>query len=1402
VSLLNWQIFENLPGSPSSNFEYLCRALVRLQYGRFGQFEALANQPGVEFHLRLSEDCALGKTGQWFGWQCRWYDLASGKAIGATRRKKIIDALSKTEQALPELTDWVLCTRHPLTKGDQKWFKGLSKTVRLHQWTSADVETHLSGDAIILRATYFGDLILTPDSLAVLHKESVARVQGRWLPEAHQTIEAERTLRRILVQPNAWDQLQKIRAELRAYAKSFESEPARSAPVLTSLISELKNVAKTFGAALRNAQQALASGDLEALGRLLCERPPIDNHLLSGWLRQLRACHLQAALFATNLVANIRLSDSLLSRMASSLDTRVVSVLAGPGGGKTQLSAQLTAANQGRSAGILLHGQDFNANQSVDDLARRVSIHGVPVSNMEALVAALDAAGLRNRNRLPIVIDGLNEAEDPRKWKAAIASLNETLRKYPNVVLICTVRTEEFADESLPDHIERLEIPDFGEDTFEAIGKYFEYYKINPADADLPIELLSTPLTLRLFCDVTNPSRKEYVAIEAIPGSLTGLFDRYLEHATARIAELAPKDQRYYPQDVRSAINELGKALWRRNARNLNEREFRQLLGDDSRPWDKSLVRALEQEGVILRFSGSAPAQWIGPPGHRQRLNPMRPHAASKMEPHIAPIYDALAGHIIADALTVQNGSNALGSWLKESEVIIKLNGESVGRHPLGTDVLRALVGLVPRRLHGQQLWPLVDEPMRTIALREATKLEAAYLDQKTIAELHLLTSNSKSDAAHIFSRLWHTRGASKHPLNAEFLDSVLRPMAMAKRDLSWTECVRHGRDQSLTDVQALEGRWREASTRSPASRLRAIWLMWTLTTTVRSLRDYATRALYWFGRCDPETLFSMALESLAIDDPYVPERMLAAAYGTAMALHKNPSIPRFAEEILPNFAVKLYGSMFEKEALYATTHALMRDYARHIINLALLKTRDLLGSSDKKRVYPPFPGLPKKTWGKVDVKYSGGYGGPIRMDFGNYTIGHLVQGRGNYQFEHPEYQSVMQSILWRIYDLGYSDKLESIDNELGEEDWRHGRAGNAGKIDRYGKKYSWIAYFEMAGRRQDEGKLREWYGENGRLSDIDIDPSFPDPVRERSVVPVTLEDGVVSPAEWLKRRDPPPIKRLLIQSEPFGCKGRWVLIDGYFHQRDVEHKIGLVCYIRNVLVAEPIFPELKTCLLKHLDLKSLYLQKPSFHYTFVGEAGWADTYPACGAAKMSFQVGQKTVRRKRGPLDDFIGAGSVASRDAVPQTANERRSKYVTFEQPICRTVRVTIPVVDNRWESYHTVTNSGDCPALLGREVCTTLNLHVDPRTSEFYDSSGKLASLVIKGDPPLNASQEFIFLRKDLYDEFLRTKRMRSVWLVWGERDLDTGNVDELRKLYEEHGVPGEFNAVVRYPSLGSL
>ena len=107
----------------------------------------------------------------------------------------------------------------------------------------------------------------------------------------------------------------------------------------------------------------------------------------------------------------------------------------------------------------------------------------------------------------------------------------------------------------------------------------------------------------------------------------------------------------------------------------------------------------------------------------------------------------------------------------------------------------------------------------------------------------------------------------------------------------------------------------------------------------------------------------------------------------------------------------------------------------------------------------------------------------------GSYQI------EGNYDFGNENYRRVRRQMEARIIELGYSmSRFRHVDDLISENTWRE-RHRDASKTDRYGKKYAWIAYFEMYGLRRQQGLLTKW--KHQRPSDVDIDPSFPEPSRK-----------------------------------------------------------------------------------------------------------------------------------------------------------------------------------------------------------------------------------------------------------------------------------------------------------------
>lgn len=1411
--MVNWSEFERLPGGQQHNFEILSRSLIWLNFARFGKFAALAQQPGVEFHLKLESDCALGSKGQWFGWQCRWYDLPSGRAIGTTRRNKIAASLKKSLNVLPDLTDWVLWTRHTLTKGDQKWFYGLKTKLRLDLWTSENVETLLSGDAENLRRTYFGELALTPHLLAELHSLSIAPIQRRWLPQVHQTVDAERTLRRMLGEATSWDELTEVANRLNRALQVIEGEPrAFGEDLLTPLfIAAVRSMSGT----LEEAHTSLSNGDFRLLQQQLTGRRKTVKDI-SAAPRQLRSLRLLCALQATNALADMRRAMHLLDEIDHFLNTRLVAVVADAGGGKTQLSAQLTAQLQDRPAGILLFGRELHSGRTLDDLAKGVSIHGIPVPTTEALIAALDAAGQRASRRLPLVIDGLNEAEDPREWKGALSSLNVLLSRFANLLVVVTLRTGarrpvdepwhlphatepparmDFAKQALPDDVQQIEIANFGKDTIPAIARYFRYFRINPGDADLPLELLSHPLTLRIFCEVTNPQRTSEVGVEAMPGSLTGLFEEYIDLATERISQLASRTHRYYDQDIRSALDIIGTKFWETNQRELDETQLRKDINDEHRPWNESIVHMLEQEGVILRVPS---------------------HTAGRQ--NVIPVYDALGGYLIANALLTKLGRDGFEPWLTDSETLKQLDGGTAECHPLALDIFRSLAGLVPRRLYRQQLWQLLAEPMRSVALRMAANLEGEYLDSATISALTDYFHKSDPDLGNLLRRLYETRGAANHPLNADFLDAALRSVTMSERDLTWTEWIRRNRAAVQKDVQRLEERWRtSALPRTQQDRLRAVWVMWLLTTTSHNLRDRATRALYWFGRGDPTSLFEQTERSADIDDPYVFERMLAAAYGVAMAIHpERQSDSR--KEVLPNHARRIFELMFGPNAPARTTHTLTREYARRIVELGSLQKRNLISRAELDLTRPPYSAGGRISWQELQTneERSVGANSPFRMDFENYTLGWLAQGRGNYDFKHEGYKKIRAKVLWRIQQLGWTpERFSQVDRAIEADRRYYGRGEEHDKVDRYGKKYSWIAYHEIEGFLRDNGLLTR--GDNNRPFDMDIDPSFPPPTPELRLVNWDLlGPRKLSRVDWLKKGPTPELSGLFRQSIILGEPGPWVMLDGYVSRQDESRGRRLFAFVRSFIVRRKDTTKFVACL-NNQSLAGRWLpEKPETHHVFAGEIPWCNVFPRIYSEDMSFVVKESTVKvRRKQPVFFLDGKeidinvlarqvrGLPLSNDETAFTEEElnrivHRKRMIEVEEIRRETKRFRplIPVYDLEFEP-HDVDDVPIRGITLAKQLAQGANLVNLPQTYDLQNADGVRATYGVTFQPQdWNNSERFFFIRESVLRAILKKHDWHLVWAMWGERELSYEQIMNVRREDIADVPNGDFQRIYRY------
>jgi len=1317
----NWGVFSKLPGAADENFEKLCRSLVRRHYGRFGRFKQLANQPGVEFHLQLTESCDLGAPPRWIGWQCKWYELANGQTLGATRRSKIIEGIKKTRNHVQGVTDWKLWTRHTLTKADQEWFFALEEEsfpkLKLELLTATDIEDLLVGPGALLRETYFGELVLTPALLAEQHRLAAAPFKHRYQPEVHVVVGAEEKVLRRLGGQSAWESLKILSSALKRNCTDIASLAGQLKTELKAEVDSL--LARAIGLAdlLDSLHAVLGNGDFDAVQQLLTTIPsqPVRYDRL---LSKLRGARSAGAPLASNLVADIHSASSTLLNLERSIGVGAVAVLAAAGEGKSELAVKVTQADGEFPGGVLLLGKNLHAGQGLDDLVSAFKISGRPAESFERLVEAVDAAGQRAGKRIPIVIDGLNEAEDPRNWRDEISRADELLKDFPYVLLVVTLRNE-FAQMCLPEEFHQVEHKGFQDDPQTAIDKYFEYYKIDSTDADLPIEILQHPLTLRIFCEVANPRRQHIVGVEALPSSLASLFEAHFNKVAERVAELSPAAHRIYQNEVQDALLTIAGLLWEGNARIVEFQTARTAVRDVGR-WDVSVIRALESEGVLVRTTSEEGGQGI------------------------AFAYDLMAGHMIARHLLARP---SLAQWLQSDEGRTQFQFRKPGSHTFGYDVFEALVGLYPQRLDRRQLWQdLLDENLVMNALLLTAQSDPRHIGRETVERFARAMQESKRFAQIAFKRLRSTRAARAHPYDMDFLHGVLKAMSNTQRDLFWSEWVRERSEEVEVDFKFLSSRWKSGDLDEREIR-RARWVMWTLTSTSRSLRDVATKILYEFAAKRPEEFFGLAVEAISVSDPYVPERMFAAAYGAALTTWSDINAVEM-REALPRVARETYRAMFVPGATHPTWHALYQQYCLGIIAIARMVDPACLSEDEATHLLPPFSYLPNpfENMPQYDpAVIERAKRAAIRMDFGNYTIGRLIPGRSNYDDNNPEYQRVLPAILSRMLVLGYDpEQFEAVDRQMNSGP-RMG--GDKHKVDRYGKKYGWIAYFEMWGVRYAQGLLPEW--RSARPSDADIDPTFP--LEAASVnlqLPDLFGDQPTGTGDWVVEGPQPDYREILEIAEIDGLTGPWVVLDGFIEQNAPADDRQVFTFLRGVLVDSGEVDSLCT-LFTGLEYpgNDAIPAVPEYYYTYAGEMPFS-SIPGL-------------------PADDAQEGG---------------RAEYmVAADRWPDNGVTVEIPVQKYNWENYHSVLNQGSGASLPSKRLCEALSLRYRANKWELHDAAGVASMYREVGEYGSQINGSFSYLRRDLLDSYLTQSGKALVWLMWGERGFHY-RAAEAHNLYE--------------------
>ncbi|MDP5199010.1 hypothetical protein [Flavobacterium sp. DG2-3] len=1406
-NLINWENLKSYDDDKKKSFEELCYQLVFELYsskGRLTSIDDSGGGDGVEFYLELPD-------GDIWGWQCKFF----GRFSESGRQEQIKKSLQKAADVHGiKLKKWFLCSKLSMTPAEKSWFDGIgilkhkAKPVLSHHcnpelihWGESEILNYLRKYPNVQRY-FFTDKILDfdwfRDKFEIVRESRV--IKSKYLEELHIIGTADEdiskfiggsSLAALITERTRNLDIDRFKVEyeedikrVRDYdiSSGFE-ETAKKIKEFVLTESHITLI-KRGNLLLKKVCVILQENELSKLQLLLLEIDKFveeyqiysdEYSILSNdqdvadisWaaerketdqsvkqkIRECRDCLLGPHF-------TIRKFDSYLYifEILQSVNETEVYICGNASKGKTHLAVDTVRKqiDSGKPA-IFLFGSHFRSNHPVKEQIRQLL--DIPSDwTVKDFLGALEICARVHKTKLVFAIDGLNESAYWKEiWVSGIEELaNEIRLNFSNILLLSTYRSsyEEVLFPknylSYPDGKwnKKIEVDGFTNyNVNEATERYFKHYGITLQNNSERIYHFTEPLYLTIFCEA---KKGETVSFQN--EDMFDIFEEYLQKCNENIVGRLGRELRYSKSFTKDILNKISAALWNSDKRDIALQDVVPAM------LDTDTLQAFEGEDLLIF------RDWDG-------------------KEVVAFTYDLLNGYLIAKSVLEEiKDSSEVMLLIKSRKFATSLLGEN-RKHALYDDILRSFCILAIKRFG---LECVVSD---SYTLSKYT-VEALFdLNADIILPYQELAKKMVTDSFHDTSRTWSlidlfdtTELVIEHPLNFLFLSDLLLSMNVSFRDIYWTEKCRDSyfpeQDGNyygyICYIEKVNRENREVSGRV---HIAARKLMWMLTVTNRDMRDRATRALYYYGRRFPKEFADLVSYSLAINDPYVWERTLGAMYGVILAEH-NSVDSKFRELYLKPIAQMLYSLMFAADSPHGTTHYLARSYATMSIETALKYYPDLLTESEQDMIRAPYSTGGIRNWGEFDYeKQKGNFSDPIYMDFSNYTIGQIVNDGRNYS-DPDSKKLVRRQIYWRIFQLGWDGLIfKEMDSRI--QRLEYSSRGQRAKTERYGKKYSWIAFYELAGLRDDAGLLENEYGDF-RIINPDIDLSFPEDVKQNKTKFVQtdyLGDRNLSLMEWYKNGGGADVSEYLEVTDLNEQSGQWICMDGLISQEDKEIQRERFIFIRALIVKNKDLEKVLSRLEKQ-DFRGRWLpEKRENHDCFAGEMYLFDGAVYDNYVNLSFVAETKKITVKKGHPDYYPKFNSKTLKMEYP---NE-----IEVTKKVKKKFKILLPVMEFSFSSDSTANYSGH-RTVISKELFEELELVNSPDTFNLKDSNNRLASQEIKYYEDYDNNHNLVYLRKDLIDHFLNSNNCTLVWGIWGERNFSLDEVDDMHELHAESGL----------------
>ena len=1372
MNRFNWKNIISHNNSQYNAFEELVCQIAReeeiadrVSFDRIGTPDG-----GVEAYCTL-------KNGDEYGWQAKFFDL-----MGQSQWRQLEDSFKSAFEKHPRLVKYYICI--PLDRADprtkKKWFmdewnKQIEKWQKYAIGKERNIEFEYRGSSELLhelslekhagrKKFWFNEIGLSDDWFSEHINRSIKNLGKRYTPKLNFELEIVKTFDFIARDNHFYREIYEAYDNLLKMLSSVinvihDKDISEHKEKLLNESTQLKNTYESINFAeivpidvdfILSACDKL-SNHIYSLEKYIQDwQEAKDKHTKDDHADKFNYLSYQLNKLSSNIFEFEKFIKSPRLRLAN---TPNLILFGSAGVGKSHLLADVTLkrAKEGKHSVFLL-GQHFVSNknpwtQILQDILRLDC-------NEDEFLGALDAKGQAIGSRIIVFIDAINEGNGLYFWQNHIKGFIESFKKYKWVGLVLSIKSSYInkiapSDLITEDIAVRIEHHGFRDVEYEACKYFFSEYGIAQPSIPLLYPDFQNPLYLILFCE--GLKRQQLTTIPEGHEGITAIINFYLKGINDYLSDPSRFD---YSADI-NLVEKAAKLIAKRKIEN----SLNYILYEDAYLLiDQELGRYLNKKGFLdaLISEGvfSKNLYW---------------DANNKNAEGIYLSYQKFEEHIMASYLLEKhfNPKNPEESFSKGQILyeLIKDENECYFRY----GIIEALSIQIPEFIdkdlyelapHCKAYPPIIDAFVESLIWRKKGTIGEKHLDY--INDYVLNYSNNL-----FWETILSVAPIPKHFFNADFLHTHLIKYSLSDRDAWWTIYI-HNQMYEPTPVKRLiDWAWSDedkSHITDESILLSAKAISWFLTSSNRFVRDSATKALISLLENRIKVLQQLLKEFEGVNDPYVYERLFAVAYGCAVRTLDLGGLKNLSEYI--------YHTIFDKEYVYP--HILLRDYARGVIEYSLhLHCGAII---DRKKITPPY----KSSWYDIIPtyeeieKFAFDYKNPDFKDYywSQSSIIHSMQPEGTKRHMYGDFgRYVFQSGLshWdinvqdlsniaikRVFELGYDvEKHGEFDRNI-NANYSYGRSGI--KPERIGKKYQWIAFYEILAKVSDNCIMYDnnWSKDKKEIKFEgpwnpyvrDIDPTIlikskaqgnPHQMRNWQFN-VQYEHWSPPIKKWLKRSDDLPDPAQIIQVTDCS-KSKWLVLETYPHWEEpvglgideLEYPHKYLWYqIRSYIVKEKDYTKIvKWCEEQHF-MGRWMPESRDLYQLFSREYFWSQAY-------RFFQ-------------NRYWGGETWY---AISDRKNDREAG------------KVMVTAECYLWEEEYDCSKDDTISFFKPTQVLFEgLGMRFGPKEGELLDEEGQLICF----DPSVSyGSPTSLLVRKDSFNDFLKKNNFKIFWTILGEKNI---------------------------------